>query len=126
MVIAGAMDALERFANRLDIPVATSIFPARARSQRQIPSASAWSAPMAATDETWEAMTSADLVVFMGCRAGSTTTRALGGPDPGSRIVHFDSDPMVLGANYQAEVAVSGRSAPCPRPAQRSARCARG
>jgi acetolactate synthase-1/2/3 large subunit len=51
-------------------------------------------------------MENADLVIFMGCRAGSTTTARWEQPRPGSRIVHFDSDPMVIGANYPAEVGV--------------------
>jgi acetolactate synthase-1/2/3 large subunit len=58
------------------------------------------------TDQTWEAMEGADLVIFMGCRAGSTTTARWEAPKPGARIVHFDSDPMVIGANYRTEVGV--------------------
>ncbi len=107
VVIAGAMAALERFANRLDIPVATSISGQGSLAETN-PVCVGVVGSNGGTDETWEAMTSADLVVFMGCRAGSTTTARWEAPDPGSRIVHFDSDPMVLGANYQAEVAVLG------------------
>jgi acetolactate synthase-1/2/3 large subunit len=107
VVIAGAMDALDRFANRLDIPVATSISGQGSLAETN-PVCVGVVGSNGGTDETWEAMTSADLVVFMGCRAGSTTTARWEAPDPGSRIVHFDSDPMVLGANYQAEVAVLG------------------
>jgi len=53
-------------------------------------------------------MEAADLVVFMGARAGSTTTSRWEAPKPGTRIVHFDNDPMVIGANYQTEVGVVG------------------
>merc|ERR1711965_1129703 len=42
----------------------------------------------------------------MGCRAGSTTTARWEQPKPGQRIVHIDSDPMVIGANYPTEVGV--------------------
>ncbi len=107
VVIAGAMAALDRFASRLDIPVATSISGQGSLAETN-PVCVGVVGSNGGTDETWEAMTSADLVVFMGCRAGSTTTARWEAPDPGSRIVHFDSDPMVLGANYQAEVAVLG------------------
>jgi acetolactate synthase-1/2/3 large subunit len=107
VVIAGAMDALDRFASRLDIPVATSISGQGSLAETN-PVCVGVVGSNGGTDETWEAMTSADLVVFMGCRAGSTTTARWEAPHPGSRIVHFDSDPMVLGANYQAEVAVLG------------------
>src|SRR5690606_36200281 len=49
-----------------------------------------------------------DLVIFMGCRAGSTTTARWEAPRPGTRIVHFDADPMVIGANYPTEIGVVG------------------
>ena len=107
VVIAGAMEALDRFASRLDIPVATSISGQGSLAETN-PVCVGVVGSNGGTDETWEAMTSADLVIFMGCRAGSTTTARWEAPHPGSRIVHFDSDPMVLGANYQAEVAVLG------------------
>jgi acetolactate synthase-1/2/3 large subunit len=53
-------------------------------------------------------MQAADLVVFMGARAGSTTTSRWEAPDADTRIVHFDVDPMVIGANYRTEVGVVG------------------
>jgi acetolactate synthase-1/2/3 large subunit len=105
VVIAGAMDALDRLATRLDIPVATSISGQGSLAETH-PNAVGVVGSNGGTDETWEAMENADLVVFMGCRAGSTTTARWEAPKPGSRIVHFDSDPMVIGANYPAEVAV--------------------
>jgi acetolactate synthase-1/2/3 large subunit len=48
----------------------------------------------------------ADLVVFVSCRAGSVTTERWRYPAPGARIVHIDSDPAAIGANYRTEVAV--------------------
>jgi acetolactate synthase I/II/III large subunit len=107
VVIAGAMDALERFASRLDIPVATSISGQGSLAETH-PNCVGVVGSNGGTDETWEAMTGADLVVFMGCRAGSTTTARWEAPGRDTRVVHFDSDPMVLGANYAAEVAVLG------------------
>ena len=105
VVISGAMDALDRLATRLDIPVATSISGQGSLAETH-PNAVGVVGSNGGTDETWEAMENADLVVFMGCRAGSTTTARWEAPKPGSRIVHIDSDPMVIGANYPAEVAV--------------------
>lgn len=105
VVIAGAMDELDRLATRLDIPVATSISGQGSLAETH-PNAVGVVGSNGGTDETWEAMESADLVIFMGCRAGSTTTARWEAPRPGSRIVHFDSDPMVIGANYPAEVAI--------------------
>ena len=105
VVIAGAMDELDRFASRLDIPVATSISGQGSLADTH-PNAVGVVGSNGGTDETWEAMTSADLVIFMGCRAGSTTTARWEAPEKGGRVVHFDSDPMVIGANYPVEVGV--------------------
>ena len=107
VVIAGAMEELSKLATRLDIPVATSISGQGSLADTH-PNALGVVGSNGGTDETWEAMEAADLVVFMGCRAGSTTTARWEAPKPGARIVHFDSDPMVPGANYPTEVTVLG------------------
>lgn len=107
VVIAGAWDELARLAHRLDIPVATSISGQGALAETD-PNCLGVVGSNGGTDETWEMMEAADLVVFMGARAGSTTTARWEAPAPGTRIVHFDSDPMVIGANYRTEVAVVG------------------
>ncbi|MEM7615680.1 MAG: thiamine pyrophosphate-binding protein, partial [Pseudomonadota bacterium] len=107
VVIAGATQALAQLAERLDIPVATSISGQGALAEVH-PNCVGVVGSNGGTDETWEAMESADLVIFMGCRAGSTTTARWEAPSPGSRIVHFDSDPMVIGANYRTEAGVVG------------------
>lgn len=107
IVISGAMAALDRLASRLDIAVATSIS-GKGSLADDHPQSLGVVGSNGGTDETWEMMQSADLVVFMGCRAGSTTTSRWEAPKPGARIVHFDSDPMVIGANYPTEVGVVG------------------
>ncbi|MDB5529597.1 MAG: thiamine pyrophosphate-binding protein [Devosia sp.] len=48
----------------------------------------------------------ADLVLFIGCRAGSTTTENWRFPKRGTTIVHIDIDPMVIGANYPTTVGI--------------------
>lgn len=105
VVIAGATEELDRLARRLDIPVATSISGQGALADIH-PCLVGVVGSNGGTDQTWEAMEAADLVIFMGCRAGSTTTARWEAPKPGTRIVHFDSDPMVIGANYPTEVGV--------------------
>ncbi len=107
VVIAGATDELDRLATRLDIPVATSISGQGSLADTH-PNSLGVVGSNGGTDQTWELMEAADLVVFMGCRAGSTTTSRWEAPKPGARIVHFDSDPMVIGANYPTEVAIVG------------------
>lgn len=107
IVISGAMEELARLATRLDIPVATSISGQGSLAETHANCLGVVGSN-GGTDETWEMMEAADLVVFMGCRAGSTTTSRWEAPAPGTRIVHFDNDPMVIGANYCTEVGVVG------------------
>ena len=61
------------------------------------------------TPETRAVVQAADLVVFVGCRAGSVTTERWRFPAPETtRIVHVDIDARVPGANYPTEAAVEG------------------
>ena len=57
---------------------------------------------------TREVVQQADLVVFIGCRAGSTTTEHWKNPSREIPIVHIDVDPSVISANYQTAHAVVG------------------
>ncbi|WP_057461378.1 thiamine pyrophosphate-binding protein [Pseudovibrio sp. POLY-S9] len=107
VVIAGAMEELDRLASRLDIPVATSISGQGSLAETHTNCVGVVGSN-GGTDETWEAMANADLVVFMGARAGSTTTSRWEAPSTKTRVVHFDNDPMVIGANYEVEVGVVG------------------
>ena len=107
LVISGAEQQLSRLATRLDIAVATSISGQGSLAETD-PQCLGVVGSNGGTDETWEMMQAADLVIFMGCRAGSTTTARWEAPAPGTRIIHFDADPMVIGANYRTEVAVVG------------------
>ncbi|MFK5979995.1 MAG: thiamine pyrophosphate-binding protein [Rhizobiaceae bacterium] len=107
VVISGATTALEKFASRLNIAIATSVS-GKGSIEDTHPLSLGVVGSNGGTEETWEMMQDADLVVFMGCRAGSTTTSRWEAPKPGARIIHFDSDPMVIGANYPTEVGVVG------------------
>ena len=79
VVIAGAMDELNRLATRLDIPVATSISGQGSLAETH-PNCLGVVGSNGGTDETWEMMEAADLVVFMGARAGFHHHVALGSP----------------------------------------------
>ncbi|MCT4609897.1 MAG: thiamine pyrophosphate-binding protein [Pelagimonas sp.] len=105
VVIAGGMEELGKLASRLDIAVATSISGKGSLADTH-PQSLGVVGSNGGTDETWEMMEAADLVIFMGCRAGSTTTSRWEAPKLGQRIVHFDNDPMTIGANYPTEVGV--------------------
>lgn len=106
VVIAGASEMLDRFATRLDLPVASSISGQGSLSDEH-PNCLGVVGSNGGTDETWELMAAADLIVFMGCRAGSTTTSRWEAPGPATRVVHIDSDPMAIGANYRTEVGIA-------------------
>ncbi|MFW2543162.1 thiamine pyrophosphate-binding protein [Primorskyibacter sp. 2E107] len=107
VIISGACAALARIADRLDIAVATSISGKGSLSDDH-PQSLGVVGSNGGTPETWEMMQDADLVLFLGCRAGSTTTSRWTAPKPGTRVLHIDSDPMVIGANYPTEVGVVG------------------
>ena len=107
VVIAGAMDELDQLARRLNIPVATSISGQGSLAETH-PNCAGVVGSNGGTDQTWALMEAADLVIFMGARAGSTTTSRWEAPKPGTRIVHIDSDPMVISAIYPTEVGVVG------------------
>jgi acetolactate synthase-1/2/3 large subunit len=52
-------------------------------------------------------------VIFVGCRAGSTTTEHGTMPGRNVPIVHIDVDPMVVGANYRIEAGLVGDARLC-------------
>ena len=59
------------------------------------------------TPETRAMVDQADLIVFVGCRAGSVTTERWRHPALGKvKVIHLDVDPAVMGANYPTEVAL--------------------
>ena len=60
-------------------------------------------------DETRAVLDEADLIVFVGCRAGSVTTERWRHPAPhGVPVVHVDVDAATIGANYPTDAAVVG------------------
>ena len=57
---------------------------------------------------TREVVMQADLVLFVGARAGSTTTEHWKFPARDVPIVHIDVDAMTIGTNYRTDVALVG------------------
>jgi acetolactate synthase I/II/III large subunit len=107
-VIAGAEAELLALAELLEAPVATTV-----SGQGAIPDDHPLAVGVVGSNggvpETREIVLGADLVCFVGCRAGSVTTERWRYPEPGkARIVQIDADPTVLGATYPVEVAVLG------------------
>jgi acetolactate synthase-1/2/3 large subunit len=107
-VIAGAEAELCALAERLMAPVATTIS-GQGSIAEDHPLALGVVGSNGGTPETRALVDRADLVIFVGCRAGSVTTERWRHPEPGrARVVHIDVDPAVVGANYPTEVAVVG------------------
>ena len=106
VVIAGGESELVELAEKLNAPVATTI-----SGQGSIPE----DHPLAVgvvgsnggTPETRSIVDQADLVVFVGCRAGSVTTERWRHPVPGKvKVIHIDVDPRVPGTNYRVDVPI--------------------
>jgi len=105
LVIAGGEAELERLAQRLDLAVATTISGQGSLAESH-PNCVGVVGSNGGVPATRAVIEAADLVVFIGCRAGSVTTERWRYPAPGTRIVHIDSDPAVIGASYATEAAL--------------------
>ena len=107
VITAGATDELRRLAEALDCPVATTIS-GKGSIVESHPLAVGVVGANGGTVATREIVEAADLVLFIGCRAGSVTTEKWRYPPRGTRIIHVDVDPAVIGVNYLPEVALLG------------------
>ena len=107
VVTAGAMSELRRLAGALGCPVATTISGKGSIAESHELAVGVVGAN-GGTMATREIVEAADLVFFIGCRAGSVTTEKWRFPPRGTRIVHLDVDPAVIGVNYVPEVALLG------------------
>ena len=105
-VISGAEAELLELAKMLNLPVATTV-----SGQGSIAETDPLSVGVVgsngASPYVKTVVDEADLVIFVGCRAGSVTTERWRSPKPGTPIIHIDSDPEVIGANYQTQVAIA-------------------
>lgn len=107
-VIAGARAEVTALAERLDAVVATSISGQGAILDNH-PLALGVVGSNGGSAETRAVLDAADVVVLIGCRAGSVTTERWRHPAPGEhRIIHIDAEPSVIGANYATEIALVG------------------
>jgi len=107
VIIAGAMAILEKAATLLNAPVCTTVSGKGSLSERH-PLCAGVVGANGGVVATREVVQQADLVIFIGCRAGSTTTEHWKNPSREIPIVHIDVDPSVISANYQTAHAVVG------------------
>ena len=108
VVLSGAEAELAELAEKISAPVATTI-----SGKGSVDERCAYSLGVVGsnggTAETRAIVASADLVIFVGCRAGSVTTERWRHPAPGkAKIIHIDVDPAVPGANYKVDVPIIG------------------
>jgi acetolactate synthase-1/2/3 large subunit len=107
VVLSHAEAELAALAERIGAPVCTTI-----SGQGSMPDSHPLHAGVVGSNggvaATRAIVDAADLVVFVGCRAGSVTTERWRHPRPGTRIVHVDVEPGVIGANFRTEAGVVG------------------
>jgi acetolactate synthase-1/2/3 large subunit len=107
-VISGAHQELLQLAQQLNAPVATSISGKGSLAEGH-PLAAGVVGSNGGTPETRAIVDAADLIIFVGCRAGSVTTEKWRHPAPGkTKVIHLDIDPTVIGVNYPADAALVG------------------
>lgn len=108
VVIAGAESELLELAEKLGAAVATTISGKGSIDERSARSVGVVGSN-GGTPETRAVVDAADVIVFVGCRAGSVTTERWRHPAPGrARIIHIDVDPAVPGRNYKVDVPLVG------------------
>jgi acetolactate synthase I/II/III large subunit len=113
VVLSGAEAELMEVAERLCAPVATTISGKGSIDERCAHSVGVVGSN-GGTPETRAIVDQADVVVFVGCRAGSVTTERWRHPAPGrARIIHIDVDPAVPGTNYKVDVPLVGDAKLC-------------
>ncbi len=113
VVLSGAEMELSSLAEKISAPVATTIS-GKGSIDERCAHAVGVVGSNGGTPETRAVVDAADLIVFVGCRAGSVTTERWRHPAPGNaRIVHIDVDPSVPGRNYKVDVPLVGDAKLC-------------
>ena len=108
VVISAAQKELLDLGERLSAPVATTIS-GKGSIDEEHPLSVGVVGSNGGTLETRAIVDEADLIVFVGCRAGSVTTERWRHPAAGKcKIIHIDVDPKVPGTNYPADVPLVG------------------
>ena len=116
VVVSDAEVKLQALAERIAGAVATTIS-GRGSISDYHPLAVGVVGSNGGTAETRAVIEGADVVIFVGCRAGSVTTERWQFPARGTcKIIHIDVDPAVIGANYRAdELLLEMRGCALPR-----------
>lgn len=106
VMLGNAWDELTKLAERLNIPVTTTLmglgcFPEnKPQSLGMLGMHGTWAANMATTD--------CDLLVAIGARFDDRVTGRLDGFSPNSKKIHIDIDPCSIGKNVSVDVPIVG------------------
>ena len=104
VIISRAEAELTELAEKLSAPVATAIS-GKGSIDERCAHAVGVVGSNGGTPETRAIVDAADVIVFVGCRAGSVTTERWRHPaQDQARIIHIDVDPAVAGRNYKVDV----------------------
>ncbi len=107
VIISGACSELEELATMLNAAVCTTV-----SGKGTLADTHPLNAGVVGTNggvvATREVVMQADLVLFVGARAGSTTTEHWKYPARDVPILHLDADAMTIGTNYRTDVAIVG------------------
>ena len=113
VVLSGAEHELSSLSEKLSAPVATTVSGKGSIDERCAHSVGVVGSN-GGTPQTRAVVDAADVIVFVGCRAGSVTTERWRHPAPGrARIIHIDVDPAVPGRNYKVDAPLVGDARLC-------------
>jgi len=107
VVISGAEVALANLVELLNIPVCTTVSGQGSLAGRH-PLNAGVVGSNGGVIATRNIVAQADLVFFIGCRAGSTTTEHWRFPSPNTTIIHLDIDANTIGVNYKTHAPLFG------------------
>ncbi|MCW5261769.1 thiamine pyrophosphate-binding protein [Verminephrobacter eiseniae] len=107
LVISGACGELDTLARLLNAPVVTTISGQGSLADTHPLNAGVVGAN-GGSHATRAILGNADLVLLIGCRAGSTSTEHWTYPSRRIPVLHLDVDPMAIAANYRTDVALVG------------------
>lgn len=106
VVASGAARELVELAERFAIPVATSL-----NGKETIPDDHPLCLGLVGSYGRWcanEVVAAADMVFFIGSRAGGMVTDHWQAPPPGTPVIQLDIDPVEIGRNYPVMVGLAG------------------
>lgn len=102
--ISGAGDELVALAERLQAPVVTSIS-GKGIIAEDHPLSFGVTGSMGSVPAN-DMVKQADLIFFIGCKAGQLATFGYDHPRPGIRLIHLDIDPEEIGRNFANSIAL--------------------